>query len=85
MKCRMRRSGLCGWVEGEIIGKDFEGNEDWIAREKGRIRSKGAAAAERASAGLGTLGDDDALRQYDLPPRTRPIKPLPTSSAPDKR
>jgi hypothetical protein len=72
-------------VEGEIIGKDFEGNEDWIAREKGRMRSKGAAAAERASAGLGTLDDDAALRQYDLPPQTRPIKPLPTSSATDKR
>lgn len=67
------------------MGKEFEGNEDWIAREKGRIRTKGAAAAERASAGLGTLDDDAALREYDLAPRTRPITRLPISSAPDKR
>jgi hypothetical protein len=67
------------------MAKDVEGNQDWIAREKGRIRSKGAAAAERASAGLGTLDDDAALRLYDLPRRTRAIKLPPTSSAPDKR
>ena len=66
------------------MGKEFEGNEDWVAREKGRIRTKGAAAAERASAGLGTLDDDAALREYDLPPRTRPMKPLPRPSVCEK-
>ena len=85
MRGGMRRSESCGSLEGEIMGKDVEGNEDWIAREKGRIRSKGAAAAERASAGLGTLDDDAALREYELPPRTRRIKPPPTNPAPDKR
>jgi hypothetical protein len=66
------------------MGKEFEGNDDWIAREKGRIRTKGAAAAERASAGLGTLDDDAALREYDLPPRTRPLKALPLRPEPEK-
>jgi hypothetical protein len=42
------------------MSKQLEGNEDWIRREEGRIPSKGAQAAERASAGLGT-SDDDAL------------------------
>jgi hypothetical protein len=43
-----------------MAGKKLEGNQDWIARDKGRIRTKGAMAAERASAGLGTADDDDA-------------------------
>jgi hypothetical protein len=43
------------------MAKQFEANEDWIKREGGRIPTKGAAAAERASAGLGTLSDDEAL------------------------
>jgi hypothetical protein len=66
------------------MAKEFEGNEDWVARENGRIRTKGAAAAERASAGIGTLDDDAALREYDLPPRTPPMKPLPRRPAPEK-
>jgi hypothetical protein len=43
------------------MAKRFEANDDWIKREGGRIPTKGAAAAERASAGLGTLTDDEAL------------------------
>ena len=38
-----------------------KGNEDWIKRDEGRIPSKGAMAAERASAGLGTSDDDYGL------------------------
>jgi hypothetical protein len=46
----------------------FEGNEDWIKRERGVIPTKGAMAAERASAGLGTSGDDaDAARETSAP------------------
>jgi hypothetical protein len=37
------------------------GNEDWIKREQGRIPTKGAMAAERASAGLGTSDDDTTI------------------------
>jgi hypothetical protein len=43
------------------MSEEFEGNEDWMKREKGRIASKGAMAAERASAGLGTSHDDAGL------------------------
>jgi hypothetical protein len=64
--------------------KQREGYEGWVARDKGRVRTKGAEAAERASAGLGTLDDDAALREYDLPPRTvRPRRP--ESPVPDRR
>jgi hypothetical protein len=45
--------------------KDLEGNEDWVAREEGRIPSKGARAAQRASAGLGAT-DHDAELQTEL-------------------
>jgi hypothetical protein len=38
-----------------------KGNEDWVKRDEGRIPSKGAMAAERASAGLGTSDDDTGL------------------------
>jgi hypothetical protein len=41
------------------MNKQLDGNEDWVKREQGRIPSKGAMAAERASAGLGTSHDDD--------------------------
>ena len=41
-----------------MMVKQFEGNEDWIKRGDGRIPTKGAMAAERASAGLGTIDDD---------------------------
>jgi len=40
--------------------KQFKGNEDWIKREEGRIPTKGAMAAERASAGLGTSDEDES-------------------------
>jgi hypothetical protein len=50
------------------MSKQFEGNEDWIKREEGRIPSKGAMAAERASAGLGT-SDDDAGPPGEFQPR----------------
>jgi hypothetical protein len=46
--------------------KAFEVNEDWIKRDEGRIPTKGAQAAERASAGLGTINDDDHLLIRDL-------------------
>jgi hypothetical protein len=49
------------------MAKRFEANEDWIRREQGRIPTKGAAAAERASAGLGVLNDDAALRERGIP------------------
>jgi hypothetical protein len=39
--------------------KALEANEDWIKRDEGRIPTKGAQAAERASAGLGVTDDDD--------------------------
>ena len=39
--------------------KQFEGNDDWVKREQGRVPSKGAMAAERASAGLGTSHDEE--------------------------
>jgi hypothetical protein len=45
--------------------KELERNEDWIAREEGRIPSKGARAAQRASAGLGAT-DHDAELQTEL-------------------
>jgi hypothetical protein len=43
------------------MSKRFEANEDWIKREQGRVPTKGAMAAERASAGLGTSDDDAGL------------------------
>jgi hypothetical protein len=58
-----------------MMGKAFEPNEDWIKREEGRIPTKGAQAAERASAGLGTIDDDDPLTR-DLYGRSQlPIRP----------
>jgi hypothetical protein len=51
------------------MAKKFEPNEDWIKREEGRIPTKGAAAAERASAGLGILTDDEALLAVGIDPR----------------
>ena len=47
------------------MGKELERNEDWIARDRGRIPSKGARAAERASAGLGAT-DHDAEQLSEL-------------------
>jgi hypothetical protein len=55
------------------MDKKLEGNEDWIARGEGRHRSKGAQAAERASAGLGATDHDAELRAEFLP--TGPLRP----------
>ena len=44
------------------MGKELELNADWLARDEGRIPSKGARAAERASAGLGATDHDAELR-----------------------
>ena len=56
--------------------KQFEGNDDWLKREQGRIPSKGAMAAERASAGLGTSHDDEYGALGELrPPVTVWAKP----------
>ena len=51
-----------------ITSKPF-GNDDWVKRDEGRIPTKGAAAAERASNGIGTLDDEAALRAEELPPK----------------
>ena len=56
--------------------KDLESNEDWIAREEGRIPSKGARAAERASAGLGATDHDEELRAEFMSLQTLRIKRL---------
>ena len=47
------------------MGKELKRNEDWLARDEGRIPSKGARAAERASAGLGAT-DHDAEQLTEL-------------------
>jgi hypothetical protein len=52
------------------VRKDFDGNEDWVKRGEGRIPSKGAQAAERASAGLGTSDDDGLLLGESSAPLT---------------
>jgi hypothetical protein len=59
--------------------KGFEGNQDWIARDQGRIPTKGALAAERPSAGLGT-SDDDAAHLVYVGVVTALAKPVPKSS-----
>jgi hypothetical protein len=46
------------------MSKRFEANDDWIKREQGRVPTKGAMAAERASAGLGTSDDDAGLLEF---------------------
>jgi hypothetical protein len=51
------------------MARQLEPNEDWIKRECGRIPTKGAAAAERASAGLGTFTDDEVLELLGYLPR----------------
>ena len=51
------------------MAKELEPNEDWIKRDFGRIPTKGAAAAERASGGLGTFTDDEVLELLGYLPR----------------
>jgi hypothetical protein len=48
------------------MSKEHESNADWIARKEGRIPSKGAQAAERASAGLGATNHDAELLSESL-------------------
>ena len=43
------------------MDKQAQSNKDWIARQEGRIPSKGAQAAQRASAGLGATDHDAEL------------------------
>ena len=66
VKARMLSSGgNRGPSRGKRMRKEFEGNEDWTARDEGRVPSKGAMAAQRASAGLGAT-DHDAEIQSEL-------------------
>lgn len=65
--------------------KPFEGNEDWMKRQEGRIPSKGAMAAERASAGLGTSDDEGELGAAPSPLLTAWAKPARRSPSPEKR
>jgi hypothetical protein len=58
-----------------MMTKAFEANEDWTKREEGRIPTKGAQAAERASAGLGVMGDDDDSFTRELYGRQLPRRP----------
>jgi hypothetical protein len=64
-----------------MMPKEHEGNEDWIKREKGRIPTKGAMAAERASAGLGTSDDDSLMLAPPSAPLTLWGKPAPKKVA----
>jgi hypothetical protein len=49
------------------VAKQLGANEDWIKRDYGRVPTKGAAAAERASAGLGIRSDEMVLRDKGIP------------------
>ena len=65
------------------MSKDFGSNDDWIAREEGRIPTTGATAAERASAGLGTT--DYVAATPVRAPRPRVLTKLVRKTAsPDK-
>jgi hypothetical protein len=66
------------------MAKELEPNKDWIAREHGRIPSKGRQAAERASAGLGTTDDDSAFETFSAPKPELWVKPAAKSPAPGK-
>jgi|RhiMetdeSRZDD1v2_1073273.scaffolds.fasta_scaffold14428_7 hypothetical protein len=59
------------------------GNEDWIKRGSGRIPTKGALAAERASAGLGTSDDDDGS-VFAGPSRPQSLWVKPASKPPQR-
>ena len=58
------------------MSKQYEANEDWIKREGGRIPTKGAMAAERASAGLGTSNDDHLIPARPPAPLLAPVEPV---------
>jgi hypothetical protein len=78
-RARAVRRGPAGRAPGAVgevaMSKQLGGNEDWIKREMGRIPTKGAMAAERASAGLGTSGDDPGLSGEFRPRLTAWTKP----------
>jgi len=65
--------------------KQFEGNEDWMKREQGRIKTKGAAAADRASAGLGTSEDDSLLQGVLRPGLSVWAKPVAKQPRPESK
>ena len=67
------------------MGKQVEGNEDWLKRGKGRVPTKGAMAAERASAGLGTSDDDGPLSNELYPHLTVWSKLAPRRPRPAKQ
>ena len=54
-------------------GKQSEVNKDWTKRGEGRIPSKGARAAQRASAGLGAT-DHDAELLEDMAATTAAVR-----------
>jgi hypothetical protein len=64
------------------MDKKLDGNKDWIARDEGRVRSKGAQAAERASAGLGATDHDAELLAELL--ATGPRRPRPAGKSPER-
>ena len=57
------------------MDKQAQNNKDWIARQEGRIPSKGAQAAERASAGLGATDHDAELLEEVFATRAA-LKPV---------
>jgi hypothetical protein len=62
------------------MSKEF-GNPDWVAREEGRIPTKGAKAAQRASAGLGATDHDAELLEQQLVLGRTPVRPTPKSQS----
>lgn len=85
-RCYRERLALYRARRRSMVSKQFEDNEDWIKREEGRIPTKGAIAAERASAGLGTSDDDDdavPLKELSAPLTVWP-NPVPRSPRPGK-
>ena len=66
------------------MDKQLEGNKDWIARKEGRIPSKGAQAAQRASAGLGAT-DHDAEILEELIAMGAAVRPITKAPERDKQ
>jgi hypothetical protein len=68
-----------------MMRKDLESNANWLARKEGRVPSKGALAAERASAGLGATDHDAELMAELLPLRAlRAKRVVHTSTQPHR-
>lgn len=66
------------------MDKQLENNKDWIARQEGRIPSKGAQAAQRASAGLGAT-DHDAEIMEELIAMGAAVRPVQKVAVPEKK